>query len=56
MLHVILISLFVGALIGVAGFYFGHSYATKYWNEMIAGLQKAKSAAEDELARMKNRP
>jgi hypothetical protein len=55
MLHVILISLFVGALIGVAAFYFGHGYATKYWGEFISTLQKDKSRLEDELARMKQR-
>ena len=55
MLHAILISLFVGALIGVAAFYFGHGYATKYWGEFISTLQKDKSRLEDELARMKQR-
>ena len=54
MLRVILISLLAGAAIGVGCFYFGHAYATKYWNEFVAGLQKAKNFAEDELRRIKN--
>ena len=55
MLLAIVISLLVGATIGVAAYAFGHASATKYWNEMIAGLQKAKNQVEDELARMKNK-
>jgi len=55
MLLAIVISLLVGATIGVIAYAFGHARATNYWNEMIAGLQKAKTAAEDELARIKNR-
>jgi len=57
MLLAIVISLLVGATIGVAAFLFGHSYATKYWNEIVGGLQKGKNAIEDEdeRARLKNR-
>jgi hypothetical protein len=55
MLSAILISLLVGAAIGVTAFCFGHAWASKIYADLIAGLQKAKSATEEELARLKQR-
>jgi hypothetical protein len=55
MLAAILISLLAGAVIGVLGFILGHAWASKMYSEIISGLHKAKSAVEEELARLKQR-
>jgi hypothetical protein len=55
MLHVILISLFVGAVIGAAIFYFGHLTASKYWKEVVFMANHAKEMAEAEVSRLKNK-
>ena len=55
MLHVILVSLFVGALIGAAGFYFGHLTASKYFKEIVFMANHAKQIAQEEVVRLKNK-
>ena len=49
MLRAILISLLAGATIGVTAFVFGHAWASKIYAELLLGIQKAKSEAQDEV-------
>jgi hypothetical protein len=53
MLRAILISLFIGAVGGAVGFYFGHAYATKVWKEVVFKLEHARDLAHEEIARLK---
>ena len=55
MLRAILISFLVGASVGVSAFMFGHAWASKVYAEIVGGLQKAKTEAEEELARLRQK-
>jgi hypothetical protein len=50
-----LIGMIVGSAIGVLGYMYGHSTATRYWKTAVDSLQAAKLRLEDDLTRLKNK-
>ena len=51
----VLIGMVMGAAIGVLGYMYGHSTATKYWDTAVKSLTVAKLKVEDDLQRLKNK-